>query len=116
MAQIPSSGAYDGGPLAAQGGGRTSSRLPFHGAASDTLIMGNEQWWSKLEPATREWLIANNGDAVPERVAAEVAAAGGPVAAAPAGEDDTLPGLFYRDEILDWVEETANTEDPQASV
>lgn len=73
--------------------------------------MGDAQWWLRLEPATREWLIANNGDAVPERVATEVAVAGGPVAES-TGDHDTQPGLFYPDEILDWVEEIANTEDP----
>ncbi|SDK46146.1 hypothetical protein SAMN04487913_101307 [Arthrobacter sp. ok362] len=78
-------------------------------------MMSNEQWWSKLQPATREWLIANNGAAVPERVANEVAAVGGPVAVKQAGEDDTQPGLFYPDEILDWVEEIANNEDPEDS-
>jgi hypothetical protein len=78
--------------------------------------MGNEQWWSRLEPATREWLIANNGDAVPERVATEVTAAGGPVAMEPTCGDDTEPGLLYPDEIVDWIEEIANAEDPQASV
>lgn len=72
--------------------------------------MGNEQWWSKLEPTTREWLIANNGDAVTERVATEVAAAGGPVAVEQAGEG-TQPGWFYPDEVVDWVEEIANDED-----
>ncbi|MFB0833673.1 hypothetical protein ACX8Z9_07800 [Arthrobacter halodurans] len=78
--------------------------------------MDNEQWWSRLKPATREWLIANNGDAVPERVATEVAVAGGPVGVEATGEDDTQPGLFYPDEILDWVEEIANTEDSPDSV
>ena len=86
--------------------------LAFHAAASHTLSMSNEQWWSKLGPATREWLVANNGDAVPERVAAEVVAAGGPVAVEQTGGDGALPGLYFPDEILDWVEEIANSEDP----
>lgn len=74
--------------------------------------MANEQWWARLQPATRAWLIANNGDIVPEEVANEVAAAGGPVAAEPVGEDAADPGLRYPDEVIDWVEEIANTEAP----
>lgn len=59
--------------------------------------------------------MANNGDAVPERVATEVAAVGGPVAMEQADEDDTESGRFYPDEVIDWVEEIANTEDPPDS-
>lgn len=73
--------------------------------------MRNEQWWSRLEPATRAWLIAKSGDAVPERAATEVARAGGPVAVKPEVGDDADPGLFYPDEVLDWVEEIANSEE-----
>ncbi|MBD7994253.1 hypothetical protein H9639_02950 [Arthrobacter sp. Sa2CUA1] len=64
------------------------------------------QWWSRLEPATRAWLVSNNGDAVPDGIAAEVLAAGGP-AAQPAGGGS---GLYYPDEVIDWIEETANGE------
>jgi hypothetical protein len=77
--------------------------------------MINEQWWSRLKPATRAWLIDNNGDAVPDDVATEVATAGGPVAAEVAAENGPQPGLFYPDDIVDWVEEIANDEDPLGS-
>lgn len=30
-----------------------------------------ERWWPKLRPETREWLIANNGDAVPVEIVDE---------------------------------------------
>jgi len=76
--------------------------------------MFNEEWWSKLSPATREWLMNENGDAVPEAIAIEVVSAGGPVAAE-AGGEDAEPGLFFSDEIVDWVEENANFEDPRGS-
>lgn len=82
--------------------------------AAHTLTMSNEQWWSKLGPETRAWLIDNNGDAVPEGVAAEVAAAGGPLPQGNA-DDDAPPGRYYTDEVVDWVEEMANDEDPQGS-
>ena len=41
--------------------------------------MSIEQWWSKLRPSTREWLIENNGDAVPPEIVAEITAAGGSI-------------------------------------
>src|SRR5690348_3229530 len=43
-----------------------------------TVLMPIEQWWPKLQQPTRDWLIANNGDAVPPAVMAEIAEAGGP--------------------------------------
>ena len=70
----------------------------------------NKRWWSRLEPATRAWLMNNNGDAVPDGVAAEVLGAGGP-AALPAEEDDGQGNLYYPDEVIDWIEATANAED-----
>ncbi|MBD8043560.1 hypothetical protein H9638_07015 [Arthrobacter sp. Sa2BUA2] len=74
----------------------------------------NTQWWSRLEPATRTWLMNNNGDAVPDGVAAEVLRAGGPAALpaeVPAEEDGGQGGLYYSDEVIDWIEATANAED-----
>ena len=35
-----------------------------------------EEWWPKLDPETREWLIANNGDVVPTTVLGQIAEAG----------------------------------------
>jgi len=35
----------------------------------------------KLKPSTRDWLIQNNGEAVPTEVVAEIAEADDPVAA-----------------------------------
>jgi hypothetical protein len=40
--------------------------------------MSIEQWWTKLQPSTREYLIDNNGDVVPAEVVAEIAEVGGP--------------------------------------
>lgn len=39
-----------------------------------------EAWWPQLRPATRQWLIANNGEAVPPLIVDEIAAVGGPAA------------------------------------
>ncbi|UPO78395.1 hypothetical protein [Arthrobacter sp. Helios] len=74
----------------------------------------NKRWWSRLEPGTRAWLMNNNGDAVPGGVAAEVLGAGGPAALpaeAPAEEGGGQAGLYYSDEVIDWIEATANAEE-----
>ena len=42
--------------------------------------MDIENWWPKLQPSTRQWLIAHNGEALPAEVAAEIRRAGGTVA------------------------------------
>jgi len=70
-----------------------------------------EQWWPTLQQQTRDWLIANNGDAVPPAVRAEIAEAGGPATSDAwwvTGEDTTGPVM--PDEAIDWIEETANEE------
>ena len=79
----------------------------------DSWFMSIESWWPKLKPSTREWLIENNGDAVPAEIIAEVAAAGGPLAAGAWWVGQGGPsGFFISDEATDWIEEIANGEDP----
>ena len=77
--------------------------------------MSVQVWWSELRPETREWLIANNGDAVPVSIVEEIAAAGGP--ARSEGwwvRDDEPERLLMPDEAVDWIEEIANDETPTA--
>ena len=62
-----------------------------------------EQWWPKLKPATRAWLIENNGDAIPAELIEEIAAAGGAA---------DLTGAQLADAAVDWVEAVANDEQP----
>ena len=73
-----------------------------------------EQWWPRLKPATREWLIENNGDQVPAEVVAEIAEAGGPVASDPWWVQ-RAPGFYVPDEATDWIEAVANGEEPEAN-
>ena len=74
------------------------------------------QWWPKLQPGTRDWLIANNGDAVPATIVDEIAQAGGPAKSDPWWvEDDGSTGLLIPDEAIDWIEEIANNEKPIGS-
>jgi hypothetical protein len=91
--------------------------------------MGMEEIWAGLSAETRDWLIANNGDAVPADIAAEIdeladaadaddiwAVEPGVAAAALEPEDeiqdaDEDPGARYlSDAAVDWIEETANDE------
>ncbi len=62
-----------------------------------------EQWWPNLEPSTREWLVENNGDAIPSELIVEITAAGGA---------DDLSGRRLSDDAVDWVEAVANDESP----
>jgi hypothetical protein len=80
-----------------------------------TLSMSIEVWWPKLRPGTREWLIANNGDAVPATIIDEIEAVGGPARSdgwwVDQGGSD---GSRMPDEAIDWIEEIANAETPPA--
>lgn len=70
-----------------------------------------EAWWPRLRPETREWLIANNGDAVSPLIVDEIAAKGGPaVTDAWWAELDGSSGRGMPDEAVDWIEEAANDE------
>jgi hypothetical protein len=72
-----------------------------------------EVWWPRLKPATREWLIANNGDAVPDAIVEEIAAAGGPARSDPWWvDDDESTASLLPDDATDWIEEVANDETP----
>ncbi|MEI2731710.1 MAG: hypothetical protein V9G08_06870 [Dermatophilaceae bacterium] len=71
-------------------------------------------WWPKLAPATREWLIANNGDVVTTSLMAQIEAAGGPATSDPWwSEQEGSPGRCMPDEAVDWIEQTANAEEAQ---
>ena len=70
-----------------------------------------EEWWRKLDPATQEWLIANNGDVVPTTLLGQIAKAGGDVTSDASSIGDNGPdGFLLSDAVIDWIEETANQE------
>ncbi len=94
--------------------------------------MGIDDIWTDLAPETRDWLIANNGDAVPADIAAEIDAAidsagaddvwadgdettGGDVAVDEGEPDDPddedLGARYLTDEAVDWIEELANDDE-----
>ena len=75
--------------------------------------MSIDAWWPKLDTATQEWLVANNGDAVPAEVVSEIVAAGGAVSSDVGSFGKSDPeGFYLSDETVDWIEATANGETP----
>ncbi len=78
--------------------------IRFHtrGAQGGTIRNVNiEEWWPKLEPATREWLVANNGDVIPADTVGELTNAGRSASTEQLGDDE-----------VDWIEAFANDEEP----
>lgn len=70
-----------------------------------------EAWWPMLRLETRQWLVANNGDAIPPQIVDEIVVAGGPAATDPWWADiDGSPGRSMPDDAVDWIEEAANDE------
>ncbi|MBC7678843.1 MAG: hypothetical protein H7233_07625 [Pseudorhodobacter sp.] len=70
-----------------------------------------EVWWPRLRTETRQWLAANNGDAVPPLIVEEIAAQGGPAAVDTWWVDvDGSPGRGMPDDAVDWIEAAANGE------
>jgi len=76
--------------------------------------MSIEQWWPKLKPSTRDWLVENNGDAVPAEVIVEITETGGSVALDEWWVGESGPsGFYFSDEATDWIEAVANGEAPE---
>lgn len=67
--------------------------------------MGIETWWPMLQRQSQKWLIANNGDALSDSIAAEIEKAGGEV-----------HGSYLPDPDVDWVEAIANGEVPDPPI
>jgi len=64
--------------------------------------MSIEQWWTKLQPSTREYLIDNNGDVVPAEVVAEIAEVGGPESTDSWwANQNGAPGHYFPDDAID---------------
>ena len=63
--------------------------------------MNIDKWWPKLEPATREWLVANNGDVIPGDIVDEMTKAGRSASTEQLVDDE-----------IDWIEAVANGEEP----
>lgn len=89
-------GADEAGASAIQLG---INRRPW---VSDTLrSMNIYEWWPRLQPATQEWLVANNGDVIPADIVGEMVRAGRTASTDQLGDDE-----------IDWIEAVANGEEP----
>ena len=70
-----------------------------------------DAWWPRLRPESRQWLIVNNGDAVPTQIVDEIATIGGPAAAdAWWSSVEDAAGHGMPDDAVDWIEAAANRE------
>lgn len=69
-------------------------------------------WWQRLPTATRDWLIANNGDVLKGEVIEDITRSGGVVTTDAWWVDSKSgpSGFYLSDAAIDWVEETANDE------
>ncbi|MFZ0529206.1 MAG: hypothetical protein WAL91_01550 [Propionicimonas sp.] len=66
--------------------------------------MSIDAWWPRIRQGSRNWLIDNNGDAVPDDLVDEIVRAGG-----------VMSGSYLSDDAVDWVEAVANGETPDSS-
>jgi hypothetical protein len=77
--------------------------------------MSLEAWWPLLDLETRDWLIANNGDALSTQVLDDIARVSGPLPPDAWWLGENGPDGFYlSDEGIDWIEAAANGEVPDS--
>lgn len=77
--------------------------------------MSLQTWWPRLPQETRDWLIDNNGDALPAFVVEDITRAGGSVATDAWWVGEHGPtGCYLSDAAVDWIDEVANGETPTA--
>ena len=74
-----------------------------------------DEWWPRLDERARQWLINNNGEVVPRTIFDQIIAVTG------ASQGDALwlgekesAGYFLSDDAVDWIEQAANDEVPDA--
>lgn len=71
--------------------------------------MSLDALWPLLQPESRDWLIANNGDALIRPVLDDIARVGGPVSPDAWWVGEQGPNGFYlSDAGIDWIEAVAN--------
>jgi len=77
--------------------------------------MSMEVWWPKLPSETQDWLIEHNGEDLPAAVIQEITRAGGSITSDAwwVGQNDST-GFCLSDAAVDWIEEVANGEMPEA--
>lgn len=73
--------------------------------------MDIEQWWPKLAPGTRRWLIDHNGESIPAPVLTAIQEAGDALDPSNWWWDNDSDDLNFSDAGVDWIEAIANDED-----
>ena len=103
----------DPASVAAEGHIQRRPRLTPVGVSGSVHDMSLEAWWPLLPPATRDWLIANNGDRLSASVLDDIAQVGGPPPADAWWVGSNGPnGCYLSDAGMDWIETVANAEVP----
>ncbi|GAA2495151.1 hypothetical protein [Terrabacter carboxydivorans] len=75
--------------------------------------MSIETWWWAVAPETREWLVAHNGEPLPDAVTEDILGVASPVDRDAWWADlDDSGRLGLSDAGVDWVEAVANDETP----
>lgn len=88
---------------------RTRFRPPTRRCQNGAMDISH--WWPLLDPRTQQWLIDNNGDAVPPVILDRITAvAGQPEAGASWLGSPVQEECSLSDEAVDWVEKVANDE------
>lgn len=73
-----------------------------------------EEWWPRLKPESRNWLVAHNGDVVTPAIAEEIAGLAGTIGPDAWWVGDAGPtGFQLSDAAVDWIEAVANEETPE---
>ena len=73
--------------------------------------MSIDDWWPRLSPGVREWLIAHNGEPLNPEVAAAIQRAGGTFDSEDGAANPSMP-FELNDGAIDWIETVANEESP----
>jgi len=74
-----------------------------------------QDWWPRVPPQTRAWLVEHNGESLPADVVAAIVTAGGVATPGAWWVGSAGPGGFsLSDAAVDWVEAVANGEAPPA--
>jgi hypothetical protein len=80
----------------------------------NTALMKMLTWWPLVDAETRSWLIAHNGEPLPQPVIADIMAVTGGVTDSEWWAGGPADGPQLSDEAVDWIEAAANDEEPTA--
>ena len=72
--------------------------------------MNIEQWWPRLAPGIRRWLVAHNGEVIPSLVMTAIRDAGDPLNPTDWWWDSNAGDFTLSDAVVDWIEAIANDE------